>query len=665
MVEGEASGRALDGTPLPYTWNAEVRAMQLGRGAAPWFRFQAWLHLPKPLRLDQGREVEPQIVLWLNRTSGFLEGQSLSWRRVLLTQPTRNSLGAWGNDLPAVYLQDANTGIETMMFFDLGAMSWMSSENVPRLLAYRCTTHVQLDAQGHQHRGIGLVTEQATGDVLPAGVVGFNFWLLQRANPRLVTEPEGVTRWMEALLPIFPESLSARPAPQKSWQTMAEGTVEDWQDPALAQVTIGSHIGLRSYVKNTSKLWGDTDTNFELMTQTDVLWPALLFQKLRPNPEQARLFGALLDSLPEFYRPAAQMMGNDFVRKSGPELADSWYPFENALVKYPMIGMLAESKRLTDLFLESLAGARRLATSYDYLFPIYYDLETLQAQGAGTNYAIGGLYAWGALLAEKLTNDAGYRAEARNAVNALTRVPAERLFHEPQELGFGALAAAELGMPEAARYLLYQQLRMFYWCADARLATHDIRGMVQAAASILYPAFKENVESILPWTALMRRGIGAPELLPFLDQQRRNNFAYFDARLAVTGPGTLPHIPLENLGTTELGGSSGIVGREIYGSGEVLWMAMMFEALGRVEDRELMLVNLDLLDITDAATFPPRILNFILYNPTAQPRPGLLTLPCASGAPVRWLEVQGETATPSSDQVTVAAGAMRRLIAEW
>jgi len=240
VVEGEASGRALDGTPLPYTWNAEVRAMQLGRGAAPWFRFQAWLHLPKPLRLDQGREVEPQIVLWLNRTSGFLEGQSLSWRRVLLTQPTRNSLGAWGNDLPVVYLQDANTGIETMMFFDLGAMSWMSSENVPRLLAYRCTTHVQLDAQGHQHRGIGLVTEQATGDVLPAGVVGFNFWLLQRANPRLVTEPEGVTRWMEALLPIFPESLSARPAPQKSWQTMAEGTVEDWQDPALAQVTIGS-----------------------------------------------------------------------------------------------------------------------------------------------------------------------------------------------------------------------------------------------------------------------------------------------------------------------------------------------------------------------------------------------------------------------------------------
>jgi hypothetical protein len=35
-----------------------------------------------------------------------MEGQSGSWRRVLLAQPTRNSLGTSGNDLPAVYLLD-------------------------------------------------------------------------------------------------------------------------------------------------------------------------------------------------------------------------------------------------------------------------------------------------------------------------------------------------------------------------------------------------------------------------------------------------------------------------------------------------------------------------------------------------------------------------------
>src|SRR2546426_8644105 len=49
---------------------------------------------------------------------------------------------------------------------------------------------------------------------------------------------------------------------------------------------------------------------------------------------------------------------------------------------------------------------------------------------------------------------------------------------------------------DQANYLLYQQLRMFYWYSDPSQKSHDVRGMVQAAASILYPAFKENVEAI-------------------------------------------------------------------------------------------------------------------------------------------------------------------------
>jgi hypothetical protein len=52
--------------------------------------------------------------------------------------------------------------------------------------------------------------------------------------------------------------------------------------------------------------------------------------------------------------------------------------------------------------------------------------------------------------------------------------------------------------------------------------------MVQACASILYPAFKENVEAILPWTGVMKRGIVFEGLLRFMDQQRRNNFYFFE-----------------------------------------------------------------------------------------------------------------------------------------
>jgi hypothetical protein len=158
--------------------------------------------------------------------------------------------------------------------------------------------------------------------------------------------------------------------------------------------------------------------------------------------------------------------------------------------------------------------------------------------------------------------------------------------------------------------------------------------MVQAAASILYPAFKENVEAILPWTGVMKRGIVFEGLLRFMDQQRRNNF-YFFQDCSTNSSRAMAFIPFENLGTLELSGQTGNVGKEIYGSGECLWMYLMFEALGQSGDRELLLANLDLLDILDAGRFPPQLLHFILFNPTAVERTAVISIPPARGKKVR------------------------------
>jgi len=302
-----------------------------------------------------------------------------------------------------------------------------------------------------------------------------------------------------------------------------------------------------------------------------------------------------------------------------------------------------------------------MAQQYDYLFPIYYQVATLRAEGAGTNYAVGGLYAWAAILANRLSGEQRYLEEARRAIRVLYTVPAERLFHEPQELAYGALAAAELGMQEEAKYLLYEQLRMFYWYSDPSQKSHDIRGMVQAAASILYPAFKENVEAILPWTGIMKRGVVFEGLLRFMDQQRRNNFYFFEDCSGNRKRWPSAFIPFENLGTLELGGMTGNVGKEIYGAGESLWMYLMFEALGQVSDRELMLVNLDLLDAANAKEFPSQKLNFILYNPTAVTRSATIAIPPARKRTVR-MSVNGQT---SSETLQVPRRSFIRLLAEF
>ncbi len=570
FCDGRGNAEGLDGKAVSYGWDSEITALSHDADT-PWFRFRTALHLPAPVKLRQDSRIEPQIITWLSSSSTLMEGQSGSWRRVLLEQPTRNSLGTYGNDLPAVYLLDQSIGVETMMYFDVSEMSWMSTENLPRFLVYRCSSISRIERNGTQRLGVGLLAEQATGNVLPGGDVSFTYCLLQRPMTRLLTEQESVARWMQALLPLFEEKLTW-PACATSWKEFASGTVEDLQDKSAAQIEAKGYTGLRAYVKASSQLWNDSPDNFELMTVADVLWPSLLYLRLHPSPDFEQECSALLADLPAFYHSDTHSIGNDFKRPQD-ERADSWYPFENALIKYPMIGSLAGSKDVTDHFLDAFQTAQKMARQYDYLFPIYYRVATLGAEGAGTNYAVGGLYAWAAILANRLTGEEHYLEEARRAIRVLDTVPAERLFHEPQELAYGALAAAELGMPEEAKYLLYEQLRMFYWYSDPSQKSHDIRGMVQAAASILYPAFKENVEAILPWTGIMKRGIVFEGLLRFMDQQRRNNFYFFQDCSGNRKRGPSAFIPFENLGTLELGGMTGNVGKEIYGAGESLWMS--------------------------------------------------------------------------------------------
>jgi hypothetical protein len=103
------------------------------------------------------------------------------------------------------------------------------------------------------------------------------------------------------------------------------------------------------------------------------------------------------------------------------------------------------------------------------------------------------------------------------------------------------------------------------------------------------------------------------------------------------------------------------VGKEIYGAGESLWMYLMFEALGRVDDREQMLVNLDLLDTFDAKLFPSNQLNFLLYNPTAERRTATISIPPAQGRNVR-LSRDGKTV---NETLQVPGHGVIRLLAEY
>lgn len=555
------------------------------------FRFTVTLELPTP------QAATPELVLWLGPFSVMDDRQALIWRRTLVAGPTANGQGMVGNDLPAVYLYDPMRKAETVLAVDAGRMAWAPG----RLLGYRCQEKYDL-ATGRY--GVGLV-RTAEPLTLAAGTHTFTWYLWQGPRTRTPQAWEGAATLVQRLATVLENP--AQPYAGGTWAQMAAGCLSDLQQPDC-WVTPDGIPGLRAYVRGTSKYFGEENRNFfELMSHMDVLPPLALYQKLHPTAAGADIQAKLELTLPLFHRPDIHWMINTYPK--GGTFADLWYPFENSLIKLGWLAATTGDASLRDMLADALQGATAMAHQQSYLFPLFAETATNAPEGSCPNMSVAGMYAYAHVLAHDLLGDARHLAEARAALQTIRRLPLDLQYHEAQQLAFAAAAAAQLGEPELAQDFLYAQFRQAYWFGDPGAGEADVRGMFQACASLLYPAFKENVEAILPWTLLLKHGVGdAGLMLKFIALQRQNNLAYFD-RTAT------PHIPYENLGTSELP-QRGAIGQQIYGAGEVFWLYLMLEAFGTADDPAILAVYLDLLTPALLAQPTPGQGSFLLYNPT-------------------------------------------------
>jgi hypothetical protein len=327
-----------------------------------------------------------------------------------------------------------------------------------------------------------------------------------------------------------------------------------------------------------------------------------------------------------FYRPAEQFISNGFPGRE--TFMDTWYFAENALIKWPWVAYLTGDAALRQMFMVALEGATVLAHNTRYLFPLFADAADWQPRNSLLNVSVGGLYAAGHLIAYQMDHEEAHLAEAEAALQTMYHLPPHLLTHEPQQLAFAAAAARLLGkfrrVPRwntVAEDFLGLLLRMGYWGNDPSTPHYDMRGMFQACASLSYPAYKENVESLIAWPELMAGGIGPTHLLAsFANLQRWHNYAFFDQWLPnALHHGPCPAIPYEDLATTEFPHRAEL-GKEIYGAGEVFWSALLFDEAGRVDDPDILCLNLDLACLELRTLDSSRLRQFLLYNPTGQER---------------------------------------------
>ncbi|MGI8828082.1 MAG: hypothetical protein ACR2JC_21120 [Chloroflexota bacterium] len=650
-LRGTARTTPLEEGQPPARWLGRIKAISGG-----------WIKVEVEMELSDSAAARPELILWLGNLVTMDERQTHTFRQTLLSSPTVNCQGLRGNDLPMAYFYDPRVRLETAVYVPATHLTWTTR----RFLDYRCDLHVDRAAMRY---GVGLVSN-GSESASPSGLHRFVWYVRQGTRDIAPGEWEAQREMVAAMEQFIPDV----EAPPPSWGKVSSATLQDLLDEPMTQISIDGHVGHPAYIRDTSQVRsGDRRPNIlELMTQVDIIPPLLLYLKLHPDRVAEQHVRKLKATLPLFHLPAQHWVGNFYPFRFPRPIEDTWYFLENALIKLPWVAAITGDDQLWTMFLDALSGAEDMARRVGHLFPLFVEIATRTPARAATNYSVGGLYAYGQMLAYTHTGEMPHLEEAHITLATLCRLPVDRMWHEPQQLGFAAAAATlvaqETGDSAAetwARDLLAAQLRMMYW-DDRSTRGAPLTGMFQGCASLLYPAFKENVESVLPWTHLLRGNLARPALLlRLLDAQRRHNAAFFDVlRGETSGPGL--SIPYENLGTVELP-EEGRLGKELYGTGEVFWLYLLLEALGKSDDPEVMVCSLDLPGLPALAHFPPAERSFMAFNATRVARNTTIEVPALPPGDyrVRWTGRQEYRGTVKGGRLvletSLAAGEVQRL----
>lgn len=583
------------------------------------------------------------------------------------------------NDMPSSYIYNKTSGIETFFFIDFSKSNWMAPNTIPRFSHYECGLNndnkfglyqkIPLKNSVEIKNGIRFEyfisqkfnkSEISRWDALESWISNC-FTLI----PSFVSFPQEGLSW---------KSFSSGCIENLMYENYCW---ENAKYPFYhAYVMDKSEIERRKSFKRAEKRIYETMTALDI-TPPWLLYLQLnnnekQTQHVNKTIEGIKLF---FDKKTEFFYNNITFIENEvfIIRPTELSIGDSWYFFE----PIARLGWLVRIKCLKNsdekwksLFKANSDHATDFVVQHNHLISAFYDPLTLKPLSAAIemnperrnkliemrgikdiewkirakNYACLGIYIYIMLQSYYFFGDTKYIDNALKSADVLFNISPDELFWEPIENSYGVAGLTELyNVTKNEKYLNFANkmvlnvLRMFYWYNDNSNnlgEKRNVMGLVQACVGIRYPAMKENVETIYPWLILLKTGKFSIDILKFFNLIRINSYYYFsnviDSNIIYPPRTESPceYIPFEDLELLESpplfsssqkrspkGKRTGVLGREIYGSGEVIWLYLMFEALACTKDENIMILNLDLFDFNNFKYFPPLIQNFIVFNP--------------------------------------------------
>jgi hypothetical protein len=408
--------------------------------------------------------------------------------------------------------------------------------------------------------------------------------------------------------------------------------------------------------------------------------PWLALNRLRPDAAQRKMLLHKLDNVPMFYDPDANLMrwSAQGVERSawgrhamanGIEM--SWENFmfnlENAKIHHAA-APADFNPAIAGKLLMACAGLVELGHNVGYVFPQWFDAFDKKATMQLDIPALGkvrepfqvGSYAYVMLEAYQYTGDSRWLDEAAKSLKyVLTEMQYSEInlrytahYQEAVDVpvaetfgnGYAVAAAQQLynltgdeTYRQYARDYLNILARMAFWYKDDADATsQDLNnlGLFRAHGGHYGTCPWENIEAYLPLSVYLKYNADRDDLLfKLFNLQRITSFYFFPptwtAQVAAPNPELYHHdcqyLPIENFYTLEFGGTHGSMGRCIYMCSQAPWNYLLYEAFAQSSDREIMVLNLDMLDGYEYAVEAVER-NFVLFNPTGHNRSFILTM---------------------------------------
>ena len=199
----------------------------------------------------------------------------------------------------------------------------------------------------------------------------------------------------------------------------------------------------------------DYDNPPESMVQLTVLLPLLEYAEWRGK--EIPIAEDILAGLPSFFDRKADVLGrwlpavadrlDGSEPQKNPEAMDSWYLY-HSLMNVSRLALRGD-KTARKLFLNSLNYAIKVAHKFEYHWPVFYNLYTLEAiigetkEGRGGETDVAGLYTHLMMQAWELTEEPLYLEEAKRAARSLKGL-GFNMFYQANETLFAAGAMLRL-----------------------------------------------------------------------------------------------------------------------------------------------------------------------------------------------------------------------------